>query len=228
MRNLFETSFRSLTHHAVIVTATIAVGCGSTDSTGDSRDSGAEMICGQAGNTRDGVNACNATTCDRGTYCAGVNCLVGCESTANCARGEYCDLRTTTKSFNNVPLGTCRAPDACDASPIDSGSSASCGNVAASYTFATGSGSTPECKEIFNGLTCTVTQADCVVTLSCPGDTARSFTIDSDNHGTMTATIQGATINCEFTFTPGAGATYTCQATSSQGSLVCKGTGSQT
>jgi hypothetical protein len=100
--------------------------------------------------------------------------------------------------------------------------------VKGAYNFAVASGSSADCRKLFDaGAQCTFTQTDCKVTANC-GGTPLTFDLDNRNRGTAKTTVQGASVTCDFQFYENPkGVTATCQVVAQGGALVCNLSGDQ-
>jgi hypothetical protein len=95
---------------------------GSSPSDDGGSSAGAGPVCYDVDvNTGDGDSACGPNVCSPGTYCLGAGiCDPGCQNTAECPTGEYCDMSTAT----TTGIGLCKSPGADHEVP--------CGNSAGS------------------------------------------------------------------------------------------------
>ncbi len=209
-----------------VISVLFVLGCGPTTPAADGGITPTPtMAC--AGNTENGSNACNTQTCGAGQWCNTIICEVGCTSTANCARGDICDLRSPVEWFGKQ-VGTCRAcPRASE--PV----ATTCTSVIGAYQMTLSSGSSAACDRIFKPTECTFTQNGCSVSQVCVGGgLVQSINLDASNKGTYKASVveMGNTIdvNCSYQFSLTSPKTVliACQFTApGQGGIVCNASG---
>jgi hypothetical protein len=121
--------------------------CGGSEGEGEGEGEGASASCTPS--TTDGQTACDNDTCISGEWCDQIFCKEGCQSTANCAQGSYCDK---TGSTDYSGAGVCRScvDTVCD--PV--------GN----YNLVGKSSNPEECP---GSGQCSVTQSGTKVTITC-------------------------------------------------------------
>lgn len=162
------------------ILALTLLACGDDDMTMmlPAADSGPQVSC----STTDGTTACGFEFCAANQWCESVVCSAGCQSSANCAAGTFCDKEGTTGSS---VAGVCRP---CNTVARDGGTGPipMCTDVTGNYNGSVAVGNPELCDGLTLG-TFSVTQAGTSVTLSGGGD---GFSCELDS----------ATCSCTGTF----------------------------
>lgn len=197
----------------------------SDSDSGSGSGSGASMCEPNAG---DGSSQCGGNICPGGEYCenaAAGTCAAGCESTLNCATGQWCDLRMP----DAWGVGLCRptSDPACGGAPDPE--PGTCLDVQGNYQLSLLSGAPEACVVVLDGtIQCSVAQDGCTLSWGCGELSVSPFppgTLDENDDVQVEGMIEGVPYVCDFDFTYDP-MTWSCALTSSEGALVCEGIGS--
>lgn len=163
---------------------------GATPAGCSSGDGDRQPAPGPTCSSTDGQTACSGTFCAANQYCDHVLCNAGCQSSANCSSGMFCDKAGTTVVGE---AGVCRP---CGAAPVDAGTIAppSCEDVSGNYLLRNRSGNPPVC-----GMLPVPSDA---VSVTQSGTTARWTHADGDGVEQLWACEHDSTAcRCDGTFT---------------------------
>lgn len=170
----------------VLLSAFLFVACGDDDVMMGT-DSGPSMrMC----STTDGTTACSSQFCAANEWCDVIICQAGCQSSANCVAGTFCDMNGAT---GNSGAGVCRTcatpmPDAGPGPGRDAGPA--CTDVTGNYSVSQASGNPGVCNMLEVG-TLSVTQAGSAVTVTLSTD---------DNVESVGCTLDSAACTCMGSF----------------------------
>lgn len=109
-------------------------------------DSGSTNPNARMCSTTDGVSACSGQFCSANEWCDVIICEAGCQSSANCAAGMFCDKNGATGIDGAGVCRTCATPmpDAGPGPARDSGPS--CSDVTGNYTVRQTAGNPGVCR----------------------------------------------------------------------------------
>lgn len=203
-------------------------------------------------NDSNGETQCTNQLCSASLYCDPFDglCRNGCESTLNCALGDYCDKRMPTQSFDgSLEIGICRTPGAeCGAGddvgddvaddaesvgegPADStGAAPGCNDWAGNYSITLDADSPMECNDAFSGTEmCSLVQTECELDWGCDGNFGVTFppgAVDEDGVYHGTGNFMGIAFECEITFYVAASYAFTWECSANVGMpILCTGLG---
>ncbi len=202
-----------------------------------SADSGPDDGVDCTPNAGDGTTQCGGNVCDGGTVCrndAAGECELGCESTLNCAAGQWCDLRMP----DAWGAGLCRptSDPACggsssagDDGSVDETGVSECLVVEGNYTLQLFGDQPDFCSDDgLSALTCSVVQDGCSITWGCTSDDlppevlALFFapgSIEGDTY-TNVASLPDGDVTCTVDF---GAETWSCSLTSNGMAGLCEG-----
>ena len=223
------------------------------DSNDDGTDESAEAGDDDGGhdctpNNSDGMTQCTSQLCSASQYCEPVDglCSNGCESSLNCAMGDYCDKRMPTENLDGtLEIGICRTPGAeCgiadagddqadapgedDVDP-DTGTPA-CSEWQGNYSVTLDDDSPDLCNEAFSGTSmCSVTQDGCTLHWGCDGSFGVGFPdgpVDGDGRYEGTGSYMGVPFDCTIQFYSGASYSFSWECGANPGMpVLCTGLG---
>ncbi len=153
-------------------------------------DSGSTNPNARMCSTTDGVSACSGQFCSANEWCDVIICEAGCQSSANCAAGMFCDKNGATGIDGAGVCRTCATPmpDAGPGPARDSGPS--CSDVTGNYTVRQTAGNPGVCR-MLDVETLSVTQAGSAVTVTVSTD---------DSLESVGCTLDSAACSCAGTF----------------------------
>lgn len=202
----------------VLFCAFLLVACGDDDiMTGTDSGPTARMC-----STTDGTSACSNRFCPANEWCDVIICQAGCQSSANCAAGSYCDKDGATGLDGAGVCRTCSTPNP-DAGPgpgRDAGPA--CTDVSGNYSVRQAPGNPGACTtaqvdtlsvtQSGSAVTVTVSTDDLVESVGCTLDSAAcscsgSFAIEgmnvdvewTPNAGRFSLTVAGIICNYDVT-----------------------------
>jgi hypothetical protein len=240
--------------------ALLAAGCTEdSDADGDGTDGSATA--GDDGghdctpNNSDGMTQCTNQLCNPSQYCEPFDglCSNGCESTLNCAMGDYCDKRMPTENIDGtLEIGICRTPgaecgvddgadDVADTATQDSttqdtvepdtGTTPGCSEWQGNYSVTLDDDSPALCNDAFAGTKmCSLTQEECTLLWSCDGNFVEGFPdgpVDEDGVYQGTGSIMGVPFECTIQFLAAASYSFSWECSASPGGMpiLCTGLG---
>jgi hypothetical protein len=243
----------------MLVLALTATDCAEdSDADGDGTDGSAENGDDDGGhdctpNDSDGMTQCTNQLCSPTQYCEPVNglCSNGCESTLNCAPGDYCDKRMPTDNLDGtLEIGICRTPGAeCnvddgsdehaddapdDTTDPDTGGpetgSPACSEWQGNYAVTLDADSPDLCNEAFSGESmCSVTQDECTLHWGCDGNFGVGFPdgpVDGDGEYQGSGSFMGVPFDCTIQFFAAASYSFTWECSANPGMpVLCTGLG---
>lgn len=240
-----------------LVLALTATGCEQDpESNGDGTDGSADDGNDDGGhdctpNNSDGMTQCTNQMCGPSQYCEPFDglCSNGCESTLNCALGDYCDKRMPTQNIDgSLEIGICRTPgaecgvgdeqadDQADDAPSedtmdpDTGTAPACDAWQDNYAVSLSDDSPAACDDAFSGTSmCSVTQDECTLHWGCDGNFGVTFPdgpVDGEGTYMGTGSFMGIAFDCTIQFFVGAQYSFTWECSANPGMpILCSGFG---